>query len=229
MASLSKLSKAAHIPLILLANSEESASDIGAVATWDDILIGPVSPSHLAGRIAALARLSTMQSELARRFETATRYGVDAPAEVSKPVRVDDAAILVLGKGKYFAAIESNLARHATITGAFTADTALEYLRRRDFDAVLVEVYDSQDEALAFVGDVRRHPRHFNLPILAIGSGLDQSWDFERFRRWVFRGVCGTGIDGGNSPANFKPGPGRPVSRFSAQRLSQGTSYDDER
>ncbi len=176
LVALARLAKTAHIPLILLARSEEEASDASAAAAWDDVLVGAVSPGHLARRIAALARLGTMQTELARRMETAARYGIDAPPEISRPVRIDDAAILVLGQGKYYAAIETTLSRYATLTGAFTVDTALEYLQRREFDAIIVEIQDNQDEALLFVEDVRRHPRFFNIPILAIGSGIDRSW-----------------------------------------------------
>lgn len=176
MASLAHLATISRIPLILLARSEEEAFDIKSVAPWDDVLIGTVSPSQLAKRIATLARLGTMQTELARRMETAARYGVDAPQQVSPPIRVDDAAILVLGQGKHFARIESTLSQHATLTGAFSADTALDYLLTNGFDAVLVEIENNHDDALGFVEDVRRHPRFFNLPMIAIGSPLHKPW-----------------------------------------------------
>ncbi|MBZ0218565.1 MAG: hypothetical protein K8F25_18560, partial [Fimbriimonadaceae bacterium] len=176
LAALAHLATTSRIPLILLARSEEDASDIKTVAPWDDILIGAVSPSQLAKRIATLARLGTMQTELARRMETAARYGVDAPRDTSRPVRVDDAAILVLGQGKYFAAIERMLSRRATLTGAFTPDNALDYLQRHPFDAILVEVADRPDEAMSFAADIRRNPQFFNLPIVAIGSQFEKSW-----------------------------------------------------
>ncbi len=176
IAKLSQLAINDHIPLILLANQGEQDKDVLPSAPWDDILVRPVTARQIANRIASLNRLGTMQSELNRRIATSARYGIDAPEGVNEPPKFDDAAILILGTGLQFANIERVLSRHATLTGAFTLDTATEYLQRRDFDAVLVEVQKDGSAALEFAKTVRRFSRFFNLPLIALGSTSNDDW-----------------------------------------------------
>lgn len=176
LAKLSQLAIDDHIPMILLAGQGDQEKDFLPSAPWDDILVRPVTARQIANRISSLARLGTMQSELDRRITTSARYGIDAPAEINQPPCFDDAAILILGTGLQFANIERVLSKHATLTGAFTSDTATEYLHRRDFDAVLVEVQKDGRAALEFAESVRRHSRFFNLPLIALGSTSHDDW-----------------------------------------------------
>ncbi|MBL4757905.1 MAG: diguanylate cyclase [Rhizobiales bacterium] len=176
LAKLSQLAIDEHIPMILLAGQGEQMEGFLPAAPWDDILIRPVSALQIINRISSLNRLGTMQSELNRRITTSMRYGVDAPKQISMPVEFDDAAILVLGTGQKFAAIERVLSPHATLTGAFTLDTAVEYMQRRDFDAVVVEVQEDGMTALDFAALVRRHSRFFNVPLIALGDADKDDW-----------------------------------------------------
>ncbi len=176
LAKLSQLAAEEHIPMILLAGEGEQMEGFLPAAPWDDILIRPVSVQQIINRISSLNRLGTMQSELTRRITTSQRYGIDAPKQISMPVEFDDATILIVGTGKKFASIERVLSPHATLTGAFTLDTAVEYMQRRDFDAVVVEVQEDGITALDFATLVRRHSRFFNVPLIALGDTDKDDW-----------------------------------------------------
>lgn len=131
-----------------------------------EMLISPVSPGRIAARAAALARVATMQAELLRRFETMRDYGLDAmpPRFPDAPETLD---VLVLGTGTHFIPFQNALQARAQFTGAFTAGSAIDYLARASFDAVVVD--GPTDEAAATVTRLRADPRGQAVPILVAG------------------------------------------------------------
>lgn len=152
------------IPILALCDPD-SADDLMQSDSIDDVMHPPLTAGQIAGRVATLARLNTMHFELARRLETYSRYGLDAP-DISPPEEVGDATILVVGNGSRFPVIEKALARKATIIGAFTRDTAEDYLLRRPFDGVVLDI--PLEEASELLGHLRRNPRFYSLPILML-------------------------------------------------------------
>lgn len=160
-----------HRPVIALADSNAGATLDETVDHVDDVLYAPLTAAELVSRVDALHRLTTMQSELARRITTAAKFGLDVP-QIVPPADIDDANILIVGDPAAFRALEGALAAHTVPVGAFTGETALDYLSRRAFDAVVVTMDD--DDAIEFVRSVRRNPVHCNLPIIVHASGGDE-------------------------------------------------------
>lgn len=158
---------------ILLAGVDKKLELKDAVADIDDMLVGPVNPKQVIHRVRSLVRLNTMHEELVRRLNTSAKYGFDAPASVAPPRHVDNATVLVLGDPTQFAMIEHSLAKQATLIGALGEATALEYLSRRRFDAVLINSSGPLDPYVPFVKEVRRQSRLFNLPLLALAPEDD--------------------------------------------------------
>ncbi|TBW33017.1 diguanylate cyclase [Siculibacillus lacustris] len=125
----------------------------------------PWSVGHVAARIGSLSRLATMRTEIGRRLDTAGRFGVAAP-EPDLGGGAIDAHVLVVGAGIRYFTIERALSKRATLIGAFTIETALDYLERRSFDAVVLNL--PLDEAAEFATLLRRNPDHFAVPIIAL-------------------------------------------------------------
>jgi len=144
-----------------------AARDVGRI---DDAILEPIDDLQIFGRINSLVRLNTMREELVRRLDTTSKYGVDAPDFIHPPQQIDDATILVLGAHTSFQVIENALAKHATLVGALTPGTALDYMLRRDFDAVLIDVEGSEHPYLEFCRDARRNSQLYNTPIVMIAD-----------------------------------------------------------
>jgi two-component system cell cycle response regulator PopA len=164
--AVSRLSVAAgarRMPVIGVGDIGEGGRPLGMA----DVLPRPLSAGRLIGRIASLSRLATMQAELRRRMETGDRFGIDVPN--LETAFVDrDANILVVGNGGRYLSFEASLSRMATLTGAFTATTARDYMARRSFDLVLLDMPLS--DAIELTSEIRRNVAYFTLPIVGFGD-----------------------------------------------------------
>ena len=170
---------AAHRPVIALADPEKSGLIAETVPDVDEVLYRPLIASELVSRIDAMRRLTTMQAEFARRIETAAHFGLDLP-DIVPPGEIADADVLVVGDPRHFLVLESMLSAQAVLTGAFTADTAFEYLKRREFDAVVVAM--EQPEALDLIIALRNNPALYNVPVIALAETVDERSMSEFFK-----------------------------------------------
>ncbi len=167
-----------RIPVLALCDGVQ-AQALAADGTVDAIMSPPLSAAQIAHRVADLTRLGRLQVEMARRLETFSQYGLDAP-EVARPADMQEATLLIVGTGLRFAAIERALAGRAMLIGAFTRDMAEDYLKNGDFDAVILDI--ATNEAEEVLQALRRNPRHFTLPVIVLcghGSATDRKQLFE--------------------------------------------------
>lgn len=134
----------------------------------DDVLRGPLNELQVCARVNTLVRLTTMHEELVRRLSTSARYGVDAPVIAGPPMSVEDATVLVVGATESFPVIERALSSRAALVGALTTATALDYLSRRNFDAVILDVDADAAPALDLCRAIRRNSRLFNIPVILL-------------------------------------------------------------
>jgi two-component system cell cycle response regulator PopA len=110
-----------------------------------------------------------MRAEIYRRLDTAQRYGLARP-DLELSAALTDAHVLVVGAGIRYFTIEKALAKRATLIGAFTIETALDYLERRPFDAVVLNL--PLDDAIDFIEVLRRNPDFHSLPVVVLtGDG----------------------------------------------------------
>lgn len=137
-----------------------------------EITLGPGSGLRLLSRVASLRRLATMQSELARRTQVAAAFGVSLP-DAGASLLDADSDLLVIGSGRRFLAVEGLLASRAVVTGAISPRIGLDYLDRRAFDTILIDM--PADEAIPFIRDLRQHPNHAEIPIIVLGHDGDDA------------------------------------------------------
>lgn len=137
---------------------------------FDEILIDPVNEEQIRRRINSLVRLNNMNQELQRRIKTIEKFGIDAPEVPKPPENIIDANILILGATKDFAMIEKSLSPQATLVGAFSCATALDYLGRHPFEMVIVNLPDAPEDVKEFCRTARRNSNLYDLPILILGD-----------------------------------------------------------
>lgn len=162
----------AAVPVILITSSSSNSSrSDGLRAGADACLPFPYHDMQLFGRIESLARLGTMQEELHRRSNTAAKYGLQNPAAISPAAAIrDDANFLLVGPAQEdFEQIELALCSLGTLTHAQSLSTGINYLERRRYDAILLNIPEGQENTFfQFAEDVRRNSRLFNIPIVCL-------------------------------------------------------------
>ncbi len=165
-----------HIPVMAIgeeARCGEAQVEEIRHAKVDEIILGPFNEHQICGRLGALVRLNTMHEELVRRLNTSAKYGVDAPVIAAPQRSVDDATVLVVGATESYPVIENTLSRHATLVGALTPETAMDYLTRRRFDTVIIDLDGNPEPYMELCRAVRRNSRLFNLPIVLMAKERD--------------------------------------------------------
>jgi len=159
-------------PLILVGPSTQINDGFVQQYNWlfDEILADPESEVQIRRRINSLARLNNINQELLRRITTLQKFGIDAPIAPQPPEKIKDATILILGASKEFAIIEKALSPRATLVGALSCATALDYLSRRTFDLVIINLPEAPEDVEELCRTARRNPQLYNLPILILAE-----------------------------------------------------------
>ncbi len=160
---------ASRMRIMLVGGASELTLN-GEASAIDDLLLGPVQSTQICHRIKSLIRLNTMHEELVRRLNTLAKYGVDAPEPVTPPHQINNAKVLFLGDAASFGLAENALSKRATLVGALTFSTAMDYLVRERFDMILLDAGGNPAPSLGFVEDLRRNSRMFNMPVLMLAE-----------------------------------------------------------
>jgi two-component system cell cycle response regulator len=153
-----------HLPVLLM------GADLapGDAADNAEFLPRVSNEAELISRLHSLTRMTTMQTELGRRAETAGKYGIEMPHEVDEPNEVSDAKVLLLGGGSD--ALAAALAGTAHTSACESPFEAVDRLNAGGFDAVVAEVQPGDDSMLEFCADVRSNARLHNTPILLVAE-----------------------------------------------------------
>jgi PleD family two-component response regulator len=148
----------APIPIIVIG---------GAASAADSILPRRFQSTDLFARLDVYMRLNTMREELARRFATARKFGVDglAPPLASEPLT--DARILVVGAPEA-AEIGAVLGAGIDIVGARSRADALARLQSENLDAVVLVGSGDNAATRDLCRGLRTDTRHYSLPLMVI-------------------------------------------------------------
>ncbi|MAZ03502.1 MAG: hypothetical protein CMN56_10215 [Sneathiella sp.] len=175
--------------LILIDGENNSANvnvkDIAKMAETNNfptLVVGPadlkcriqtISPGYcdleLLGRVRALVRLEIMEQELVRRIATTETYGVDITGVTSPEPDIGEANILIVGnKTVVLGNILLRLDTRTNIHICKNPDMALDDLRSRRFDAVILSGVGHGDSNLRLCYDIRSDTKLYNLPVLMV-------------------------------------------------------------
>lgn len=170
--ALKSQKQTAKVPVILIGPQGGSAQQIeGLRAGADACLPSPYHDAHLFGRIDSLARLGVMQEEVRRRMQTSSKFGLVTPVIDSSAlsVRGDTNFLLVGPADENLEQIELALSENGALIHAHGPSMGKNYLERRRFDAILLNIPAGMEEDyLLFAQDVRRNSRLFNIPIICL-------------------------------------------------------------
>lgn len=121
--------------------------------------------SRLQGRLNAALRVRSLHATVLRRSGDA---GADALLSPTDPVQ--DASILLLGRGASLAGLSVAFGERLGVVGAFTIDVAARHLNARDFDGVVIADGFGPRMVDAFLTVLAEDARFRALPVIAVGS-----------------------------------------------------------
>jgi two-component system, cell cycle response regulator len=175
--------------LLIIDNEHNSTNvDVEKIANFADLngfsilIIGEtdvqchassLSPGYcereLLTRVSALIRLENMQQELERRIVSTENYGIDLSELENPDEDISDTHILIVGnKSLILGNILLRLDCRAKIQISKDPDLAIEELRKRQFDAVILSGTGHGDRNLRLANEIRSDSRFYNLPMIMV-------------------------------------------------------------
>ncbi len=126
-------------------------------------------PSRLIARLRAALRVRTLHATVLRRIAGFAEQGVAAsPMPSGDPL--EDATVLVAGRGRGYPALAVALAGRMGLIGALSLDTAQSYIAARDIDGVVIGEGFNRSLVEDFIRDIGTDPRWRDLPVIAPAS-----------------------------------------------------------
>ena len=126
-------------------------------------------PSRLIARLRAALRVRTLHATVLRRIAGFAEQGVAAPPmPAGDPL--EDATVLVAGRGRGYPALAVALAERMGLIGALSLDTAQSYIAARDIDGVVIGEGFNRSLVEDFIRDIGTDPRWRDLPVIAPAS-----------------------------------------------------------
>ncbi len=125
--------------------------------------------ARLVARLNAALRVRALHATVLRRIESATAAG-DAVPQLPTHDALDDATVLIVGRGALYPALSTAMAARVNTVGAFSAETAATHLDVRDIDGVVVGDGLSPRKVESFLTVIAGEPRLRDLPVALIGE-----------------------------------------------------------
>jgi hypothetical protein len=135
-------------------------------ATILDVLpIGAAAPNEqVVARLASVLRVRTLHAAVLRRIDNLRGNGTDVPLlPDSDPL--DDATVLVAGRGRGYPALTVAVAQRVGIIGALSVETAARYLNNRDVDGIMIGEGFGPPTVEAFLTALIEDSRFRDLPV----------------------------------------------------------------
>lgn len=149
-----------------------------------------VSPRALRSRLRSALRLRTLHATVLRRMDMLVEQGQPLP-ELSELDPLDDAFVLVTGRGRSYPALSVAIGEQVGLVGALSVETAARHLNARDFNGVVIGDGFSPVMVDAFLTALSEDVRFRDLPVALLASmpgaydhydlpNLQQGGDVER-------------------------------------------------
>ncbi len=152
------------VPTIAMADGDNDAAV--PVALSADAAM-PVD--RLIKRLQSAMRVRALHSTVLRRIELFASHGGELPA---LPVgdALDDATVLIAGRGPLYPALSVAMGEQAKMVGAFSVEAAARHLNERDIDGIVIGDGFSPRMVEAFLIVLAEDSRFHEIPIAIIGE-----------------------------------------------------------
>jgi hypothetical protein len=140
-----------------------------------DFLPVAADTRRLIGRLQAALRIRAAHATLVGRTHMLTSRGV-AVSEFPVGEPLDDATILVAGRGRSHPALSVAVGGHAALVGALSLENAAKSLKSRDVDGIVIGDGFSPKMVDAFLSVLAEDSRFRDLPVSMLGGA---SFDFD--------------------------------------------------
>lgn len=110
----------------------------GGTASLDAVPIDfHASGAEIVARLTAMLRVRALHAAVLKRLKAMRKTGVVVPA-LSDSDPLDDATVLVLGRGRHYPQLAAAVGACTGVIGALSPESAARYLNLRDVDGVII-------------------------------------------------------------------------------------------
>jgi hypothetical protein len=169
LAAIARQAAARKPYLPLLAIDPEGPVAINAIP----FVQGQGKPDRLVARLRAALRVRALHATVLRRLHdepaTATRLPASDP--------IDEATVLLIGRGGHFPALSVALGASMSVVGAFSMEAAGKHLNTRDIDGIVLADGFTPRVVDAFLTVLSEDARFRNLPVVLTSKDLTPAYD----------------------------------------------------
>jgi hypothetical protein len=134
---------------------------------------GQGKPERLVARLRAALRVRALHATVLRRLHDEPATPTRLPA--SDPV--DDATVLLIGRGGHFPALSVALGEHMSVVGAFSMEAAGKHLNARDIDGIVLADGFTLRVTDAFLTVLSEDARFRSMPVVLTSQELAPTYD----------------------------------------------------
>jgi hypothetical protein len=128
--------------------------------------------ARIVARLQSALRVRALHAAVLRRYEAAGAQADTLP-QLPSTDALDDATVLIVGRGPLYPALSVAMGERVKLTGALSVENAAKYLNARDIDGVVVGDGFSQVMIDAFLAALAQDTRFRDLPVAVIGETSD--------------------------------------------------------
>ena len=158
-------------------------------ATVLDVLPIDVSApqEQVIARLGAVLRVRALHATVLRRIDTLRYNGADVP-QLAASDPLDDATVLVAGRGRSYPALAAAVGERIGVVGALSVETAARHLNNRDVNGIILGDGFGPPTIEAFLMALSADPRFRDLPV-GVVPAIPPA--FDRARLCGVEPVCG--------------------------------------
>ncbi len=154
--------------------------DDGAAPLPDALVISAAVPAvRIAWRLSAALRVRTLHATVLRRMQTLAAHG-EAPPELPQNDALDEATVLVAGRGRSYPALGVVVGERVGLVGALSVESAARALNARDIDGMVIGDGFGPRIVEALLTVIAEDVRFRDLPVAVLGGHPETIEDFYR-------------------------------------------------
>jgi hypothetical protein len=146
------------------------ARDDAAQRFADALVIGAKTPpERLIGRLNAVLRVRNLHATVLRRLRTLAARSKQLP-ELSDTDPLDEASVLVAGRGRSYPSLCTAAGGHVGVVGALTVEGAARALKAREIDGMIIGEGFGARVVEALLTVLAEEERFRDLPVAIVGN-----------------------------------------------------------